>query len=186
MCLTHVPVVTSSVSHCGSNHTSRYKKCPKHECEQLTINLQMKEKIPRFEALEKILNMNPQFEQLYFNARQNRTTLNENIPHPSSSGEYGAFGAHLSGYSQNDGSPRAAGSYSTVVKLPLVNDAPVVKPAIMAPPTVQKPLRPADFLAGVHSPVLDTTPSGADGIEPEAELRLSGRTPADVRRWRPT
>lgn len=51
--------------HCNGNHYSYDRKCPKYICESETINYQMKEKIPKYEALQIILSKHPEFENLY-------------------------------------------------------------------------------------------------------------------------
>jgi len=54
-----------SCFHCGNAHFSTDRTCPKYKCEELTIALQMREKIPRLEALDRTMETNPEYETLY-------------------------------------------------------------------------------------------------------------------------
>ena len=51
--------------HCAAAHYSNDKSCPKYICEQTTLTLSMKEKIPRIEALDIVLSRNPAYIPLY-------------------------------------------------------------------------------------------------------------------------
>ena len=52
--------------HCASQtHKSTDKNCPKYVCETEIINLQMKNRIPRQEAMNKVFEATPQYETYY-------------------------------------------------------------------------------------------------------------------------
>jgi len=54
-----------SCYHCSGNHFSTDKDCPKYKCEELIIETEMNEKIPKREAMELTLERNPQYANLY-------------------------------------------------------------------------------------------------------------------------
>ena len=51
--------------HCKEQHPSYSRSCKRYTCESAILDLQMKGKIPRLEAMDKILAKYPEFEQLY-------------------------------------------------------------------------------------------------------------------------
>ena len=56
--------------HCKENHYSNNKSCPRYQCEIKIINMQMKERIPKPEAIERVLGLCPQYETLFLNQEQ--------------------------------------------------------------------------------------------------------------------
>ena len=66
--------------HCKEGHYSNNKSCPRYQCEIKIINTQMKEKIPKPEAIERVLGLCPQYETLFFSQEP---TTEEEIPVPS-------------------------------------------------------------------------------------------------------
>ena len=52
--------------HCKGGHLSNSKSCPRYQCETKIVNIQMKEKLPKPDAIEKFLETSPQYEELFY------------------------------------------------------------------------------------------------------------------------
>lgn len=60
--------------HCNKDHYSNSKDCDKYKCEEQILSIQMKEKIPRGDAVEITMSHNPQYERLYENNTRQRAS----------------------------------------------------------------------------------------------------------------
>jgi len=67
-----------SCFHCKHAHFSTDRTCPKYKCEESIIALQMREKITRLEALDRTLETNPEYENLYTPSLPNESSAPEN------------------------------------------------------------------------------------------------------------
>lgn len=69
--------------HCKEEHRSTDKNCQKYICESKIVNYQMKNKIPRTEAVSKILAEFPQYEKFYkSDTDENRSERETNVNTP--------------------------------------------------------------------------------------------------------
>ena len=53
--------------HCAGSHNSNSKECQKYTCEMNVLETQMRERIPRGDAVEIVLSQHPEYERFYSN-----------------------------------------------------------------------------------------------------------------------
>ena len=120
--------------HCKEQHPSYSRSCKKYTCESAILDLQMKGKIPRLEAMDKILAKYPEYERLYA----------QNSPDPPSVS------------SQDDPPPTPSDSMTPA---PTLSDSPT--PAPSGSTTPSQPSPGMSRTASLRCPADVGGPSGA-------------------------